>query len=124
MGVDQRAAPVAAFGGRRVAGGDRLARLAVQVAAAVRRDDDVEQAVQEAFSIQFVPAGTEAPDDDLEAPDQIPYAGGVIDLGEAAAEQLALALDPYPQKPDAEALEAEEDVVPHPFAALAKLRPQ
>lgn len=86
--------------------------------------DDVEQAVQESFSVQFVPAGTEAADDDLEAPDQIPYVDGVIDLGEAAAEQLALALDPYPHKPDAEAPADEPDAVPHPFAALAKLRPQ
>ena len=30
-----------------------------------------------------------------------PTPGAAIDLGEAAAEQLALALDPYPRKPDA-----------------------
>ena len=49
-----------------------------------------------------------------------------IDIGEAAAETLALALDPYPRAPDAgEALKAagvkgEEEA--GPFAALAALK--
>ena len=81
-----------------------------------------EQEVSEAFEVQFVPAGSEAPDDDLEAPDQIPYEGYALDLGEAAAEQLALALDPYPRKPDAEDAVSAPDAAPHPFAALAALR--
>ncbi len=34
-----------------------------------------------------------------EAPEPVP--DGWIDLGELAAEQLGLAIDPYPRKPDA-----------------------
>ncbi len=80
------------------------------------------QEVSEAFALQFVPAGTEAPDDDLEAPDQIPYDTHAIDVGEAAAEQLALALDPYPRRPDLEEAVPEAEKAPHPFAALAALQ--
>jgi hypothetical protein len=83
--------------------------------------DEFPQSVQEAFKVEFVPAGSETEDDDPEAPDQIPYEGGAIDLGEAAVEQLALALDPYPKKPGAEAPSGEADT-PNPFAALAALR--
>ena len=60
---------------------------------------------------------------DLEAEDEIPYEGTSIDLGEAASEQLALALDPFPRKPGAE---LPGSVGPHEsgaFAALAKLLP-
>jgi len=56
---------------------------------------------------------------------------GWIDLGELAAEQLGLAIDPYPRKPDAEVpaewkgeLAAAPAAVerPNPFAALEKLK--
>ena len=47
--------------------------------------------------MRCVPAGQESDDADPEAPDEIGYADGMLDLGEAAAEQLALALDPYPR---------------------------
>lgn len=39
--------------------------------------------------------------DDPESPDEIDAPGGVADLGEAMAEQLSLALDPYPRAPGA-----------------------
>lgn len=57
--------------------------------------------LEEAFTVHFVPAGTEQTEFDPEAVDEIPLTGGVLDLGEAAAEQLALVLDPYPRKPGA-----------------------
>ncbi len=41
-------------------------------------------------------------DDDIE-----PLSGPILDLGEAVAEELALALDPYPRAADAEALVSE-----------------
>lgn len=87
--------------------------------------DEFEQAVAEPFEVRFVPAGSESESEDPDTPDEIPYPAGAIDLGEAAIEQLALALDPYPRKPGlAEPDESESDI-PHPFAALAALhRPQ
>jgi uncharacterized metal-binding protein YceD (DUF177 family) len=78
-------------------------------------------AITEDFSVRFVPAGTESDDLDIEADDEIPYAGNLLDLGEAAAEQLALALDPFPRKPGAE-MPAETNAEGNAFAGLAKLR--
>lgn len=84
--------------------------------------DDFPAEVAEDFVVHFVPAGTENEDPDLDAIDEICYAGDVIDIGEAAAEQLALGLDPYPRKPGA-ALEPEPGLSPeNPFARLAALR--
>ncbi len=64
--------------------------------------EDFEDTAEEEFALRFVRAGTESEDIDPEAEDEIPYIGGVLDLGEAAVQQLALALDPYPRRPDAE----------------------
>lgn len=86
--------------------------------------EDFETWVEENFEVRFVPAGEETDDIDPEAVDDIPYEGNQIDLGEAAAEQLGLALDPYPYIPGAELpdMEADIDVERHPFARLAGLR--
>lgn len=86
--------------------------------------EDFPATVAEQFQVRFVPAGTETDDADPESIDEIPYAGGVIDLGEAAAEQLALALDPFPRAPDAELPDVPDadDFSATPFAGLAKLR--
>ena len=77
--------------------------------------------VEEAFDVLFVPAGTETDDDlgDPETPDEIPYTGDRIDLGEAAAEQLALSLDPYPRKPGAALDENGDPTPPSPFSGLS-----
>ena len=45
-----------------------------------------------------------------------------LDLGEAAAEQLALALDPYPRAPDAVLPDIPDEPEVLPFATLASLR--
>ena len=74
--------------------------------------------VQETFTIHFVPPGAEDDNPDPEAVDQIPYAGGAADLGEAAVEQLALALDPFPRKPGAALPDEATAETPSPFAAL------
>ncbi len=79
------------------------------------------QAVRDTFQVHFVPSGAEDPDPEPDAIDQIPYDGSAIDLGEAAVEQLALALDPYPRSPGAEMPAAAEET-PGPFNALAALR--
>ena len=84
--------------------------------------DEFSQTISESFEIRFVPAGSETEDDDPDAPDEIPYPEGAIDLGEAAIEQLALALDPYPRRPGLDPSDLAEPETPHPFAALAGLR--
>ncbi len=83
--------------------------------------DDFDAAVEEVFQVRFVPSGEEADDIDPDADDEIPFEGNVIDLGEAAAEQLGLALEPYPRMPGVELPAAEDDPEPHPFAALRRL---
>ena len=55
--------------------------------------EEFEAEVEERFILRFVPAGSESDDPDPETEDEVGYANGVIDLGDAAAEQLALALD-------------------------------
>jgi uncharacterized metal-binding protein YceD (DUF177 family) len=81
-----------------------------------------EATIDERFSLRFVPEGSETDNPDPEAEDEVTYAGGVIDLGDAAAEQLALALDPYPRKPGSILPEAPAAEAEHPFAHLAALR--
>lgn len=77
------------------------------------------QDVHDTFTVHFVPSGTEDNDAEPDTVDQVPYEGGVIDLGEATVEQLALALDPYPRKPGAILSEAAQDGLSGPFAILA-----
>jgi uncharacterized metal-binding protein YceD (DUF177 family) len=84
--------------------------------------EDFEAPVDEVFQVRFVPAGEETDDIDPDSDDEIPFEGNLIDLGEAAAEQLGLALDPYPRMPGAVLTEAEPEVKPHPFAALSGLK--
>ena len=82
--------------------------------------EDFEAEVEEVFTIRFVPAGTERDDLDPDQPDEIPYEGDAVDLGEAAAEQLGLALDPWPRIEGATVpvIDAEGDG--SPFAVLAQ----
>lgn len=56
-----------------------------------------------------------------------PWPAGALDVGEAVAQELALALDPYPRAPGAaiESPPASPEAVPekvNPFAGLEKLR--
>ena len=48
-----------------------------------------------------------------------PLAGGTLDLGEAVAQQLSLALDPYPRAPGVEAALPADSAKASPFAVLA-----
>jgi uncharacterized metal-binding protein YceD (DUF177 family) len=104
-------------------------RLSAEVTqACVVSLEPVAQQVSAPVSLRFLPPGA-APDDDPESPDEIETDGDVLDLGEAVAEQLALALDPYPRRPDAvlpaEATDGPEPApppAPSPFAGLARLR--
>ncbi|WP_137123706.1 DUF177 domain-containing protein [Roseomonas sp. HF4] len=82
--------------------------------------EPVMQAVEEKVALRILPPGGE-PSDDPEAPDEIEAEGDVVDLGEALAEQLALALDPYPRAPGAELAPEASGETGGPFAALASL---
>ena len=84
--------------------------------------DEFDGTVDDRFTVHFVPAGTEDEEPDPDAPDQVPFEGSAIDLGEAAVEQLALALDPYPRRPGAELPAEALDGPQGSFAALAALR--
>jgi len=107
-----------------------------------------EATVSERFTLLFmpegaasvVPEGLEDHDIDPDLPDELTYSDDAIDIGEAASEQLALALDPYPRMPgvgappdldsmlhaggqgSGEASGEPAAEAPHPFAALARLR--
>ena len=57
--------------------------------------------------------------------DEIPFEGDTVDLGEAVAQSLALAIDPYAVGPEAERVRQEvlsDEAASGPFAALAALR--
>ena len=96
--------------------------------------DPVPARIDERFEVDFLEgmqpavADLELDVEGAEAPEPAP--DGWIDLGELAAEQLGLAIDPYPRRADA-AIPAEwtsdtaaEPVLgrPNPFAALEKLK--
>lgn len=83
--------------------------------------EEFDATIEEVFQVRFVPAGEESDDIDPESDDEIPFEGNAIDLGEAMAEQLGLALDPYPRMPGIEMPEIEDEPEPHPFAALRRL---
>jgi uncharacterized metal-binding protein YceD (DUF177 family) len=63
--------------------------------------DPFDTAVTDHAFLRFVPAGTESDEIDPDSTDEIPFDNDTIDLGEAATEQLALVLDPFPRKPGA-----------------------
>ena len=82
--------------------------------------EDFPATIDETFRVRFVPAGSESDDLDPETDDEIGYEDGVLDLGEAAAEQLALSLDPYPHAPGAALPEAATEPGESPFATLRR----
>ena len=96
---------------------------------------DLPARIEEPFDIVFrseLPA--DVPDAGLELSegdcDVVFFDGSAVDLGEAVAETLALAIDPYARAPGAEAVLAESGVISEeqarapnsPFAGLAALK--
>lgn len=89
--------------------------------------EDLPVAIREKLAFRFVPAGAAtAPDEEIELEaddlDEIEFTGTTVDLGEAVAQSVALAIDPFLTGPDAEAARAllkDEDA--SPFAALKGL---
>jgi uncharacterized metal-binding protein YceD (DUF177 family) len=95
--------------------------------------EPVAQRVAALLDLRILPPGTPATDDDPDSPDEIETTGNSVDLGEVVAEQLALALDPYPRAANAaippelaaEPGEAVPDAVPdrpNAFAGLARIK--
>jgi uncharacterized metal-binding protein YceD (DUF177 family) len=99
------------------------------VQACVATGDALPAVLDEPFALRFEPEGAGGPEEvELEETDLdiVPYAGGAIDLGEAVAETLSLALDPFPRAADADerlraaGVLAEDEA--GPFAALKGLK--
>lgn len=93
--------------------------------------EDFPVTISEAIALRFIPPGQgHAPDEEIEITaddcDEIEYEGTSFDLGEAVAQSLALAIDPFAEGPDADKARAEHnlggDVATGPFAALAALK--
>ena len=95
-------------------------------------DEPIALAVEEDFSLRFVPEGAPETDEEIELSadecETLSYSGGAIDLGEAAAETVALTLDPFPRGPNADEALREAGVISEeeagPFGALKGLRDQ
>lgn len=90
--------------------------------------DDLPVKIAEPLVLRFVPA-REIEEEEIELEeeelDEIPFSGHVFDLGEAVAQSLALAIDPYATGPEAERVRREElssEEASGPFAALAALK--
>jgi uncharacterized metal-binding protein YceD (DUF177 family) len=90
--------------------------------------EDLPVAVREPLAFRFVPAAAgHRPDEEVELDagelDEIEFSGTSLDLGEAVAQSLALAIDPFATGPDAEeARRLLDDGSASPFAALAALK--
>lgn len=86
--------------------------------------------VRDRFSLRFAPVAAVAELDlDVEDDAPEPIEGDHLDLGEIAAQQLSLALDPHPRKPGAEipdgtidSVEVPDTARKNPFAKLAELK--
>ncbi|HTN14074.1 MAG TPA: DUF177 domain-containing protein [Sphingomonadaceae bacterium] len=94
--------------------------------------EDLPVAIREQFNLRFVDEvqtqAAQGEEVELEAEelDEIPFDGTLFDLGEAVAQSLALAIDPYATGPNADAVRKEAGLLDEqasgPFAALAALK--
>jgi len=95
--------------------------------------EDFPVRINEPVALRFIPASATAtygPDEEVEitadACDEIEYDGLAFDLGEAVAQTLALAIDPFAEGPDADQARAKHKLAGDPesgsFAALAALK--
>lgn len=118
----------------RLTGGGKIVRMGGQIRAKLTQIcvvtlEPMKSSVEETFSrLYSVEADDELAEVVIEIDEDVPdpVEDGHIDMGEAAAEHLALAMDPFPRSPGAaftpppeEPLEPE--VKPSPFAALASV---
>lgn len=93
--------------------------------------EDLPVQIAERLSLRFVPQGAaKRPDEEIELAlddlDEIEFSGTSFDLGEALAQSMALAIDPFAEGPDANRVRHESGLLNEgsagPFAALAKLK--
>lgn len=95
--------------------------------------EDLPVAIDEAVNMRFIPAtGEQAgiPDEEVEITeedcDEIEFTGERFDLGEAVAQGLGLAIDPFAEGPEADRVRREVglsgEALSGPFAALAALK--
>lgn len=154
IGAGERLVEIAADEGERAALARRFAIVAVErltAALTVRREqgavlvagrvagavvqacsatgEPLRAAVDEPVALRFLdeaPAVDEEVELSADVLDTLPIEGGAVDLGEVAAETMALALDPFPRGPGAAAALAKAGVLSEgeagPFGALAALR--
>jgi hypothetical protein len=95
-------------------------KAAIRQSCAISSEDFPAQ-IEEALDLRFVEAGTPNPAVDeegeieveLEADDcdEIDYSGEAFDLGEAVAQTLGLAIDPYAEGPSADEARAKAGIV-------------
>lgn len=102
-------------GTRVTAAGTLLAELTQPCAISF---EDFPVTIDEPLALVFIPAQAEAApafDEEIELEadelDQIEYEGDSFDLGEAIAQSLALAIDPYAEGPNADAARAKAGIV-------------
>jgi uncharacterized metal-binding protein YceD (DUF177 family) len=148
-GKDERAALATRFGleaihalaaearivrmGDSITASGRVAATVVQTCVAT--SEPVKEKVEEDFTLVFRPhPAISSPDEEIELGegdlDVIFYDGGTIELGDAVAETVSLALNPFPRSASAEetlrsaGVKSEDEVKAEasPFAGLAGLR--
>jgi uncharacterized metal-binding protein YceD (DUF177 family) len=96
----------------------------------VASGEPVRAHIDEPFHLRFLPAPETRPDEEMELGaeelDVVFHDGAAIELGSALADTLALALDPFPRGPNADAALKAAGILSEeqagPFAALAKLK--
>jgi uncharacterized metal-binding protein YceD (DUF177 family) len=106
----------------------RVSAEAVQ--SCVVTDAPVPARIEEDFAIRFRPEQALHAEEEVELGDEeldvIFYDGALVDVGEAVAQTVALALEPYPRAPGAEDVLREAGVIGEaeagPFGALAALK--
>lgn len=111
-----------------VTGSGRL--LADIIQQCVISGEDFPVHIDEPLAFRFVPESQAPKDEELELSaedcDEIYYSGDGFDLGDAVAQSLGLAVDPYATGPNAETFRQEAGLLDEsaagPFAALAALK--
>ncbi len=84
--------------------------------------EPVVEEVEAPVALRLLPPGRAATDTPDDTVDEIESQSGLVDLGELLAEEVSLALNPYPRHPDAVLPAAASDPEETAFGALAALQ--